>query len=110
MANGGARPGAGRKAGGKNKATIQRELQAAHQVAAVHGVGRELASAVLERLMGDLERYKELAEGAASLLVPPCSLNTLTASERELAWSCSDSAAAERSPPSKAARCSRAPS
>lgn len=32
--HGGARPGAGRKAGGKNKATIERELRTRHGVAA----------------------------------------------------------------------------
>jgi hypothetical protein len=71
MPNGGARTGAGRKSGGKNKATIARELQAAQQVAAAHGVGREMAIAVLERLMGDLDRLKGIAEGAAGLHKPP---------------------------------------
>jgi hypothetical protein len=70
----GAKPGerrGGRQRGTKNKATIERELQAAHQVAAAHGAGREMATAVLERLMMDLDKYRELAEGAAAVHRPP---------------------------------------
>jgi hypothetical protein len=74
----------GRALGTKNKATIARELQAAVQVAQAHGHGRELATAVLERLMGDLERYKELAEGAASLHRPPTAADLKKAAETGL--------------------------
>jgi hypothetical protein len=71
MANGGARPGAGRKAGGKNKATIERELKAAVAVAQTREGVRQLAVAILEELLGDLIRFRGIAEGAASLHRPP---------------------------------------
>jgi hypothetical protein len=61
----------GRQKGTKNRTTIQRELQAAHEVARAQGIGHEFATAVLERMMGELERFKNIAEGAAGLHRPP---------------------------------------
>ncbi len=62
----------GKKKGSKNKATIARELQAAQQIWDAQGKsGREPALATLERLLGDLDRFKAIAEGAASLHKPP---------------------------------------
>ena len=63
MANGGARPGAGRKRGGKNKATIEREINAAAVIDRARKEGRELAVDVLERIM-------KLCEGAAGAFRP----------------------------------------
>lgn len=61
---GGARPGAGRRQGTKNKATIQRELEAAARVAAAAGgKTRESALAVMERLLS-------VAEGATAAFRP----------------------------------------
>ena len=61
----------GKQKGTKNKATIERELKAFQQYAATQGIARELATAVLERLMGDLERFRNIAEGAAGIHRPP---------------------------------------
>jgi hypothetical protein len=81
---GGARPGAGRKAGGKNKATLERELLAAKATIRQAKEGRELAKDVLERLMLDLDRFKSLAEGAAALHKPPTAGELKAAAERGL--------------------------
>src|SRR6185295_15957865 len=48
---GGARPGAGRKPGTLNKATIERALRAARQVADAKAAGRKLAVEVLDECM-----------------------------------------------------------
>jgi len=62
MPRGGARPGAGRRHGGKNRATIERELKAVAETGNLQG--RELAKDVLDRMM-------KLAEGAAGFHQPP---------------------------------------
>ena len=81
---GGARPGAGRKTGGKNKATIERELEAAKAAIAKVKHGRELAKDVLERLLHDLDRFKTIAEGAAGLHKPPSAGELKAAAEKGL--------------------------
>lgn len=54
----------GRAKGVKNRATVERELKAAAEAAAIQGEGRELAKDVLARMM-------KLAEGVAGLHRPP---------------------------------------
>ena len=74
MPHGGSKPGerrGGRKAGTKNRATIERQLEAAQAAIAKVKHGRELAKDVLERLLHDLDRFKTIAEGAAGLHKPP---------------------------------------
>ena len=74
MPHGGSKPGerrGGRKAGTKNRATIERQLEAAQAAIAKVKHGRELAKDVLERLLHDLDRFKGIAEGAAGLHKPP---------------------------------------
>lgn len=69
MPRGGARPGGGRRVGSKNKATLQREAEAAARVAAASGgKAREAALSVMERLL-------ITAEGAAALLKPTAKRN-----------------------------------
>jgi hypothetical protein len=63
MPKGGARSGAGRKAGGKNKATIEREILAAQQIDAVRRGERRLAVAEMERAL-------QIAEGFAGANQP----------------------------------------
>ena len=63
MANGGRRPGAGRKAGGKTKATLLREQKVAAVIDRSRREGRELGIDVLERMM-------KLCEGAAAEFRP----------------------------------------
>lgn len=61
--NGGKRPGSGRKAGGKNKATVIRETKAAEVIAATIDSGKPLAVTVLQKMM-------EFAEGAVAAFKP----------------------------------------
>lgn len=61
--NGGKRPGSGRKAGGKNKATVLRETKAAEVIARTIDSGKPLAVEVLQKMM-------EFAEGAVAAFKP----------------------------------------
>lgn len=63
MAAGGFRKGAGRKPRGKNKATIERELNVAAVIDRARREGRELAVDVMQRMM-------VFAEGATALHRP----------------------------------------
>lgn len=63
MPVGGRRENAGRKSGGKNKATIERELIAARQIDDARNSGKPLAKEVLQKLM-------EIAEGATGVNRP----------------------------------------
>jgi hypothetical protein len=56
MPKGGARPGAGRKAGGKNRATIEREMLAAQQIDAARRGQRRLAVDEMEKALRIAER------------------------------------------------------
>jgi len=83
---GGARPGAGRRAGGKNRATIERELLAKQAIADAKASRKPLAKEVLADYMhgftadaarckkrGDLKRFREwaaLAVECARALAP----------------------------------------
>ena len=78
----GTRP-AGRKLGTKNKATVARELQAAQQILQAQSKDHESALAVLSRLLADLDRFKQLAEGAASYHRPPTAEELAAAQEAE---------------------------
>lgn len=71
--NGGKRSGAGRRAGGKNKATILRETKRAEVIAALVDSGKPLAVTVLQKAM-------EFAEGAVAAYRP-----TMKAEEAALA-------------------------
>ena len=61
--HGGPRPGGGRPKGQKNRATIEREINAAQVIDRARKEGRDLAVTVLERLMN-------VAEGATGLNRP----------------------------------------
>lgn len=63
MPRGGARPNSGRKFGSQNRATIQRELLAAQQMAKARGEKRETALDVMARIA-------KLCEGAAAVCRP----------------------------------------
>ena len=63
MPKGGARQGAGRKPGGKNKATIEREIVAAQAIDASRQGTVRLGKEVLAKMM-------DVAEGAAALHRP----------------------------------------
>jgi hypothetical protein len=63
MANGGKRPGAGRKKGCKNRATIARETKQAAVIAQMVDSDRPLA-------IMDLQRAMEFAEGAVAAYRP----------------------------------------
>ena len=87
MPHGGSKPGerrGGRKAGTKNRATIERQLEAAQAAIAKVKHGRELAKDVLERLLHDLDRFKTIAEGAAGLHKPPSAAELKVAAEKGL--------------------------
>ena len=62
MPRGGRQPGAGRPLGAKGKATIERELQAARQVA--------LRPEQRETALQKMDRIASLCEGAASVTRP----------------------------------------
>lgn len=73
--NGGKRPGAGRKAGGSNKATILRQVKRQKVIAAMIDSGKPLGLTVLQKAMefaeGAVANYrptmaKELAGGAVA--------------------------------------------
>jgi hypothetical protein len=63
MASGGRREGAGRKKGTKNRATVEREINAAAAIDRARREGRELA-------VDALERFMKIAEGAAGVNKP----------------------------------------
>ena len=52
-AHGGPRPGAGRKAGGKNKLTLEREVRAAHGIEAAGEAGLLPLDVMLARMRGE---------------------------------------------------------
>jgi len=57
MPKGGTRPGAGRKAGGKNRATIEREILAAQQIDAARRGRRRLAVDEIEKALQIAEKF-----------------------------------------------------
>jgi hypothetical protein len=69
--HGGPRPGGGRPKGQKNRATIEREINAAQVIDRSRKEGRDLAVTVLERLMN-------VAEGAAGLNRPTAARDLAT--------------------------------
>ena len=98
----GTRP-AGRKLGTKNKATVARELQAAQQILQAQSKDHESALAVLSRLLADLDRFKQLAEGAAGFHRPPTVEELAAAQEAEdaIAEQEGREAAGAKAPPQK---------
>jgi hypothetical protein len=78
---GGARPGAGRPAGGKNKATIEREVRAAHGIAAAMESGVMPLDVMLQVMRGgdEAEQISDRQFQAAVAAAPyvHAKLNTL---------------------------------
>lgn len=74
MKHGGARVGAGRKPGGKNRATVERQIRAAHGVAAAVERGLMPLDILLARMRGEkLPNGKEVTDdqfGAAVCAAP----------------------------------------